>query len=63
MLTADDYDALQLSAYKYDWEWIPKDFDGKLQQLKDELINVIEVGNGGLTATQLDNLQLLHQLP
>ena len=63
LLTADDYDALQLSAYKYDWEWTPKDFNGKLQQLKNELINVVEVGNGGLTATQLDNLQLLHQLP
>ena len=63
LLTADDYDGLQLSAYKYDWEWTPKDFDGKLQQLKDELVNVVEVGNGGLTTTQLDNLQLLHQLP
>ena len=63
LLTADDYDELQLSAYKYDWEINPKEFLAKLQQLKDELVNVIEVGNGGLTATQLDNLQLLHQLP
>ena len=63
LLTADDYDTLQLSAYKYDWEWNPKDFDGKLQQLKDELVNVVEVGTGGLTANQYSNLQLLHTLP
>ena len=63
LLTADDYYALQLSAYKYDWEWNPKDFDGKLQQLKDELVNVVEVGSGGLTADQYSNLQLLHTLP
>ena len=63
LFTADDYDALQLSAYKYDWEWNPKDFDGKLQQLKDELVNVVEVGTGGLTASQYSNLQLLHTLP
>lgn len=63
LLTADDYDGLGNTAYKYDWEIIPKDFSAKLQQLKDELVNVIEVGNGGLTATQLDNLQLLHKLP
>lgn len=63
LLSSDDYDALQLSAYKYDWEWLPKDFDGKLQQLKDELVNVVEVGSGGLTADQYSNLQLLHTLP
>ena len=63
LLTADNYDAMQLSAYKYDWEWNPKDFDGKLQQLKDELVNVVEVGSGGLTADQYSNLQLLHTLP
>ena len=63
LLTADDYDGLRITAYKYDWEINPKEFLAKLQQLKDELVNVVEVGNGGLTATQLDNLQLLHQLP
>lgn len=62
LLTADDYDGLGITAFKYDWEINPKDFLAKLQQLKDELVNVVEVGNGGLTATQLDNLQLLHQL-
>ena len=63
LLTADDYDGLGITAFKYDWEINPKEFLAKLQQLKDELVNVVEVGNGGLTATQLDNLQLLHQLP
>ena len=63
LLAADDYDGLGITAYKYDWEINPKEFLAKLQQLKDELVNVVEVGNGGLTATQLDNLQLLHQLP
>ena len=63
LLTADDYDELGITAYKYDWEINPKEFLAKLQQLKNELVNVVEVGNGGLTATQLDNLQLLHQLP
>lgn len=63
LLTADDYDGLGITAYKYDWEWNPKDFDGKLQQLKDELVNVVEVGTGGLTANQYSNLQLLHTLP
>ena len=62
LLTADDYDGLGITAFKYDWEINPKDFLAKLQQLKDELVNVVEVGNGGLTVTQLDNLQLLHQL-
>ena len=63
LLTADDYDGLGITAYDYDWKINPKEFLAKLQQLKDELVNVVEVGNGGLTATQLDNLQLLHQLP
>ena len=63
LLTADSYDGLGITAYKYDWEINPKEFLAKLQQLKNELVNVVEVGNGGLTATQLDNLQLLHQLP
>lgn len=63
LLTADDYDGLGITAYEYDWEINPKEFLAKLQQLKNELVNVVEVGNGGLTATQLDNLQLLHQLP
>ena len=63
LLTADDYDGLGITAFKYDWAINPKEFLAKLQQLKDELVNVVEVGNGGLTATQLDNLQLLHQLP
>ena len=31
--------------------------------LKNELVNVEEVGNSGLTATQLDNIRLLHQVP
>lgn len=62
-LTADDYEGLGITAYKYDWEINPKEFLAKLQQLKNELVNVVEVGNGGLTATQRDNLQLLHQLP
>lgn len=63
LLTADDYDGLGITAYEYDWDINPKEFLAKLQQLKNELVNVVEVGNGGLTATQLDNLQLLHQLP
>ena len=63
LLTANDYDGLGITAYEYDWEINPKEFLAKLQQLKNELVNVVEVGNGGLTATQLDNLQLLHQLP
>lgn len=63
LLTADAYDALGYSAYEYDWEINPKEFLAKLQQLKDELVNVVEVGTGGLTATQYSNLQLLHPLP
>lgn len=60
---ADTYDAKNWTAYEYDWAVKPVDFIGLINQLKAELVNVVEIGTGGLSATDYSNLQILHTLP
>lgn len=60
---ADTYDAKNWTAYEYDWTVKPVDFIGLINQLKAELVNVVEIGTGGLSATDYSNLQILHTLP
>lgn len=60
---ADTYDAKNWTAYEYDWTVKPVDFVGLINQLKAELVNVVEIGTGGLSATDYSNLQILHTLP